>query len=122
MVRSKVRALSEQADSLGFHIYPATQRLLTQYVNQAIKAKTILPSEAEQVCAALLGAAIKLQADKATRPLDTRMLRRGWYQQLSPGPGNCPPHVCASTIIGRWNTLQQDYPAIGSLLKTPKLK
>lgn len=116
IARSNVRTLCRQAETLGFKVYPATQRLLAHYVTRALVAGKIAPAEAGKVSAALLASAMEIDHDPQARRVDTRQLKRGWYKSLAPGPGNCAPHECASTIISRFDSIQNQYSMMASLL------
>jgi hypothetical protein len=116
IARSNVRTLCRQAETLGFRVYPATQRLLAHYVTRALVAGKIAPGEAGKVSAALLASAMEIDHSPDARRVDTRQLKRGWYESLAPGPGNCAPHECASTIISRFDSIRDHYATMASLL------
>lgn len=96
----------------GYVIYPSGVQLAKSYVRQAQKTGLVKnTSEFALGVHAMIAAGISKAMEGNVKYVTPEHIRRGWYEKLSVGGGNCPPHSCiALSVLTRVADLRESLP------------
>jgi hypothetical protein len=80
----------------------------------------LAPEEIEVCTAALVAAGIEIGKDEDIKMLKIKHIKKGW-EQISLGPGNCPPYRCSTlSILGRINEIEIMLPEFKTIVDKAK--